>query len=162
MSDLTPLERIDGSLSDDNQLNGSIESAPYGVPMINNIPLVGNVELSTLGLREIRYGTVDDWNSNPSLMSTEGAIYIYQDKTIISNVEYPGIKIGDGTSYLIYLPFLGADTAMTIAAHISNAVAHISSSDREKWDNKITSYIDPEDPENLILSKTNYILEGDN
>ena len=43
------------------------------------------------------------------MVSENGAIYVYEDLTesaADSDVSIPGIKIGDGSAYLIDLPFL--------------------------------------------------------
>lgn len=58
----------------------------------------------------IYYDTTARWNAQSSLISTRAAIYIYSDhRTIIVNNEtknVPGIKVGDGVSYLIDIPFI--------------------------------------------------------
>lgn len=79
-------------------------------PQINSTTLQGNISLQQLGLRSILYGTTQEWNSQQDLISTEGTIYIYSDyQTItIDGVEktIPGIKIGDGKTYLMDMPFI--------------------------------------------------------
>lgn len=54
--------------------------------------------------------TKNEWDSDKFLISEKNVIYIYSDYKIIEKqgkeVIFPGIKIGDGISYLIDLPFL--------------------------------------------------------
>lgn len=89
---------------------------------------------------------------------------MYSDKSYVlddqgNRVDVPGVKIGDGTSYLIDMPFVADDIGAQLLEHIQNTVVHITPQDRVFWDNKISSYVDSGDAENLILSKTNYVLE---
>jgi len=92
-------------------------------------------------------------------------VYIYSDYQVIyddvGNPTYiAGIKVGDGTSYLIDMPFITDGMTATILAHITNTTVHLTDAEREFWNNKISCYLDTQDSENLILSKTDYILEG--
>ena len=54
--------------------------------------------------------TTQEWNSDVFLISEQNVLYIYTDyKTIIKNnqeIFIPGLKIGDGKTYLIDLPFI--------------------------------------------------------
>lgn len=103
--------------------------------------------------------TKEEWNSNISLTAENGVIYIYTNyKTITQNNEtkdIPGIKIGDGKSYLIDLPFITTYIQSTLIEHINNSNIHISQIDRDFWNNKITCSLDTDDEENLILTKNN-------
>ena len=58
-------------------------------------------------------------------------------------------KIGDGTSYLIDMPF--NDDVMS--RHVADSVIHISSTERTFWNNKVTCYLDVNNLENLVFSK---------
>ena len=62
------------------------------------------------------------------MVAENGAIYIYNDldtSAADSEVSIPGIKVGDGTSFLIDLPFL---------------TVGVSEIDREFWNNKVDCY----------------------
>ena len=72
-----------------------------------------------------------------------------------------GIKIGDGTSYLIDLPFVTDGMTTMLLKHIGDTTIHLTAAEREFWNNKISCYLDNTDSENLILSKSNYIIEED-
>lgn len=54
---------------------------------------------------KVLYGTSAYWNSQPTLMSKRGYIYIYSDWKEIDDQYIAGFKAGDGTSFLIDLPF---------------------------------------------------------
>ena len=72
-------------------------------------------------------------------------LYIYTDyKTIEKDGQQyllPGLKVGDGTSYLIDLPFLnsGDNSAINqiIMDHINNNVIHITQNERSFWNSKL-------------------------
>lgn len=104
----------------------------------------------------IHYGTKEYWDSQLTLIGEKSNIYIYSDyaskvvddKTIlISN-----IKIGDSTSYLIDIPFVTESIEDLLNSHINDKVSHITSQERNSWNEKVNCYIDPEDSENIIFS----------
>lgn len=128
-------------------------------PQINSVTLEGNVSLPALDLRAIRNKTTAEWNSIPMLISEEGAIYIYSDyKTIKRDdqiITVPGIKIGDGNAYVIDLPFI-SDPEVESITTVSQAVDRINGILEERipfWDNKVTTMLNPDNPEELIFTK---------
>lgn len=59
----------------------------------------------------VEISTTADWNSQVNLISQNKTFYIYSDKeTYIdeneNSIDVPAVKIGDGTTYLIDLPFV--------------------------------------------------------
>ena len=64
----------------------------------------------TTPLSGVYYGTTSYWDAQTSLVGKAGYIYIYSNhQTVTINGEIynvPAIKIGDGSSYLIDIPFL--------------------------------------------------------
>lgn len=133
-------------------------------PSINDVPLQDNVTLQQLGLQGIYYNTKAGWNSQPSLIAEEGAIYIYKDYSTISDgnatKNVPALKIGDGTSYLIDMPIVNGDIADILLEHIGNTVIHVTSDDKTFWNNKSSAYIQPDTQETLVLSNTSFMLQG--
>ena len=109
--------------------------------------------LRQAGLTHIYYDTTANWNAQASMVSEEGAIYIYSDYTVSSAGVIPAVKIGDGSAYLIDLPFTSSDYIDRLYDHITNRQIHILPEEREFWNNKVTSAMDSVDPENLILTK---------
>lgn len=111
-------------------------------PSINDIILQNNVTLQQLGLQNIYYNTKEYWNSQPSLVSKEGAIYIYGDYYTVTDEHgeekiVPAIKIGDGTSYLIDMPIVNEDIADMLLNHVENTVIHVSLGEKAFWNNKL-------------------------
>ena len=107
------------------------------------------VDFGSGGKQEVFYGTNEYWNSQPHLISTRGCIYVYSDHDIDDEgKDIPGIKVGDGTSYLIDMPF--ADEKY--AKHILDMTIHITQEDRDRWDNKVRCYIDLQDSQHIIFT----------
>ena len=94
--------------------------------------------------------TTANWNAQVTLKSKQGAIYIYTDYRYNENNEpLAALKIGDGTSYLIDMPFIDE----LIWDHINNGEIHITATERAFWNSKVRCYISPsEDGEGLIFT----------
>lgn len=98
---------------------------------------------------KVRYGTTDYWNDMPQLIAKKGCIYVYSDSHKDSQGrDIPSVKIGDGTSYLIDMPF--ADNL--IYEHIEDTVIHITEAERQFWNNKVRCYIDQNNSEHIIFT----------
>lgn len=93
----------------------------------------------------IEYHTTEYWDARRLYIPNAGEIIIYSDKR---GQNMPALKIGDGSSYLIDLPFL--DDLMM--AHIRNTEIHVSAEDRIFWNNKLNCEDIVED-ENLQLNR---------
>lgn len=135
-------------------------------PSINSIVLSGALTARDIGLGNVYYDTTANWALQGGLISEEAAIYIYSDYSwrttgAENRIPLAGIKIGDGTSYLVDLPFITDQATSLILNHISNTSLHVTAAEKEFWNNKVSSYLDGSDLENLILSKTNYTTQGD-
>ena len=135
-------------------------------PSINSIVLEGALSAEDLGLGRVYYDTTANWNLNPGLISEKGAVYIYSDHEFVEDeggnrTPVAGLRIGDGNSYLIDLPFVNSATVAMIVHHVANQTIHVSKAEKEFWDNKVSAYQDPQDPEALVLSKTHYELNGE-
>lgn len=97
--------------------------------------------------------TTEEWNSDISYIPNKGYICVYSDYSTKEDKPIPAIKIGDGTSYLIDLPFVtNGAIEETLSNHINDMTRHITSAERESWDNKISCYIDKDNPEQVIFS----------
>lgn len=109
---------------------------------------LGVVHQSSGGEEKIYYNTTAYWNSRPTLIAKRGYIYVYSDYKQVDNEDVAGIKVGDGTSYLIDMPFIDKP----LDDHIANEVRHITSEERTFWNNKVRCFIDPNDEENIIFT----------
>jgi len=97
----------------------------------------------------VLYNTTATWNSQPSLVSAQGFIYVYTDyKKNDQNQDIAGLKFGDGSAYLIDLPFIDE----VLYEHLNDNIKHITQQEREFWNNKVRCYQDPNNPDNLIFT----------
>ena len=108
------------------------------------------------GVCSILYKTTEEWNENPNLIALKNYLYIYLDRSSYVDEEgitryIPGMKIGDGKSYLINLPFVDSTVEQELKNHIADSTSHIQPGEREFWNNKL-NYINPSD-EVLVLTR---------
>ncbi len=104
--------------------------------------------------------SAQQWNLDISIISEKNVLYIYTNyKTIEQDGEeilLPGLKVGDGTSYLIDLPFLNSEDNSAINQqildHINDNVVHITAEERSFWNNKL-NYQSQLINETLVLNK---------
>lgn len=128
----------------------------------------------------ILYSTKAEWDAKRDLVAEKGTIYIYSDYQAVEGesgeTQYiPGIKVGDGKAYLIDLPVANPTVSEQLIQQIAGRVAEVISDqiaadviagirddlgstdslvtpeDRNRWDGKVSSTVNDDDPENLIL-----------
>jgi hypothetical protein len=104
-----------------------------------------------------RSGTTAYWNEHLSFIPKRGEIIIYTDHGTIedrygSTINVPGVKVGDGSAYLVDLPFAGDDVRYQILTelrlHSENTEIHVTAEEKTFWNNKL----------NCIVSGGNLIL----
>lgn len=83
------------------------------------------------GDQSVMYGSCAQWDAQPQLVARSGTVYVYADGGGVTadGRQVPAVKVGDGTSYLIDMPF----TTSPMAEHIADASAHVSAADRALW-----------------------------
>lgn len=92
-----------------------------------------------------KHDSTANWNAAIGFVPLEGEIIVYNDyKTITKEVDgetcqvqVPGIKIGDGQTYVQDLPFLDSEMRDRILEHINNDNIHVSLQEKLFWNNKI-------------------------
>ena len=91
------------------------------------------------GTKEVYSDTTAGWNAKTGLIAKKDCLYIYTDYAMDGDTPIASMKVGTGNAYLADLPFIysGKVTDEMIAF----------------WNNKVTAFLDPEDDENLVLSK---------
>lgn len=147
---VTTTQDVGGNLGETSALSGEIDDnvknrllKDYNIlinkPQINGVELKGNKTSTELGIPVLYSGTVEYWNSHPTLVGEKDAVYVYTDYSTDSHGnEVPGIKIGDGLSYLIDSPFLDVNCR----DHMDNTEIHITQIEREFWNSKANIYCD--------------------
>lgn len=100
----------------------------------------------------VHIDTTANWNAQPQLVGKRGHLYIYKDYTVIYDVEVPAFKVGDGSAYLIDVPFVAGNDSK-LNAHILDVNVHIQDGERAFWNNKVTAFLSQGDGETLVLTK---------
>ena len=144
-------QSISGKIYEKENLRGQLAE-------ITNSVSGGLLDPSTLDSTAIHYDTTEAWNSQTFLIAERANFYIYTDAKIEEDeqgeaIKIAGLKIGDGTSYLIDMPFVFyGDDHEVLVKHISDALIHVSAVDRDRWDKNVNVKINPEDSEEIIFS----------
>lgn len=149
---------IGGSIVDNIDISGGLSNLLNSVGILTNqSKIYGTANFpETLDRTAIHYDTTEAWNSSITFIAERGHIYIYSDCSTKeledgSIVKIPGLKIGDGTSYLIDMPFVSTGNVDMFIEHMENQSIHVSETDRPNWDNKVSASVD-QTTESLILS----------
>lgn len=98
-----------------------------------------------------RRNTSEYWRVNPQFVPLAGEIVVYTDYQILNGKFIPGVKIGDGQTSIVDLPFIsngegggGAETLNALNEHIADDVRHVSVAERILWNNKLNYRMDGE------------------
>lgn len=115
-----------------------------------NIDINTRIVDADMSSGSILSGTTASWNVQRNLIAKARTLYIYMDHSSYIDDEgeevwVPGCKVGDGTSYLIDLPF--TDTIMV--RHMNDETIHVTQAEKEFWNNKNRAIAEDE---NLILT----------
>lgn len=121
---------VSGSADDERNIGGNAS-------IIQRI--AGELNLPSGGRKEVVSGTTEEWNSKPQLVSVKDIVYVYTDHSIIDGQRVPGIKIGDGITFLIDLPFVTGGCEVT-------------EEQINFWNEKVSVFIDPNDPETIVFT----------
>ncbi|MBO7667763.1 MAG: hypothetical protein J6T26_04805 [Firmicutes bacterium] len=132
-----------GNVANERQYSAN-NPPPYPVTSVN-----GETGAVVLDYPAIYRDTTAAWNAQITLVAEAGAIYVYTDYASATvdgqTVPVPGIKIGDGTSYLIDMAFAAQDIAQALAAHAADTTIHVTAAEKQAWNNKVSVSVDGED-----------------
>ena len=88
-----------------------------------------------------RRNTSEYWRQNPKFVPLDGEIIIYTDYQVINGRNVPAIKIGDGKTSIVSLPFVaegaGGDSSEALIEHINDAGVHVTSAEKLFWNGKL-------------------------
>lgn len=111
---------------------------PATAAMAGLLSAADKQKLDSLG---ISYNTTKYWNLMGGFIPKAGEIIVYSDYRVVvvdgKRIEIPGIKIGTGNSYVQDLAFVGGSDTEILAAHIGDAVVHVTAAERRFWNNKL-------------------------
>ncbi len=104
----------------------------------------------------IHIGTTEMWNTQIELIGKAGHIYIYTNYASVNKggvtVNVPNIKIGDGKAFLIDNPFITTSVEELLSLHINDISKHVTSVEKDSWNNKVRCYISESDSENIVFA----------
>ena len=120
-----------------SQYSGSqVEEAVRKALLTSQAGLTGNYH--DLLNKPIYCETTAYWQSQRTFIGIKGDIIVYSDyKTDKDGNHIAGIKIADGLTYAIDLPFVTSFLESELTSHINNTSIHISEQEREKWGNNV-------------------------
>ena len=105
---------------------------------------------------KIEVRTTAEWNTMLQYIPSANRIIVYSDKSVIDGTPVPGIKIADGLSYVVDLPFVSDDISnefvRLLDEHVTDKIVHITAEERSFWNNKI-NYALNENEETLIINR---------
>ncbi len=85
----------------------------------------------------VQVNTTNSWNEKTNYIPDAGQIIVYSDRELIdesgTSYSHASFKIGDGTTYLVDLPFFDDH----IINHMNDKTIHVSAEDRAFWNNKL-------------------------
>lgn len=100
--------------------------------------------------------TSAEWALLPGFSSEPNTLYVYSDHRTVTKdgttYAIPAFKLGDGNAYVVDLPFATVDEE-TFLSHVNNNVIHITASERQFWNNKVTADESEVSNEVLIFTK---------
>lgn len=131
---------LSGQMSGSAELSGTMWGivTDYGqltsLPELNGVVINGSKSSGDYHLATTKFATKAIWDSDPTFMSEKDVIYIYTDyDTDGEGHDIAGIKVGDGTSYLIDMPF----TDTKLMDHLADTDIHVTAVEKAVWNNKI-------------------------
>lgn len=101
-----------------------------------------------------RSDTLNGWSGNNNYIPKKNELIVYTDKYRYENdgstIYVPGIKIGDGTSYVADLPFTLDAISDSFNRHVNDNIRHVTNEERVFWNNKLNCAVNGE---NLTLNR---------
>lgn len=103
---------------------------------------------------QMRRNVTEYWRTNPQFVPLNGEVIVYTDYQIVDGRFIPSIKIGDGQTAIVSLPFvmgsaINEDILRELQTHEADDSRHVTEKDRSFWNNKLNYRMDGE---NLIFT----------
>lgn len=103
---------------------------------------LGAIPVPSRNMIEVRMNTTAYWNSMPDFVPKRGMMIVYTDSgQTPDGRDVPGIKFGDGSAYLIDIPFVNEDMTLELERllnqHILNSDVHVTPAEKAFWNNKL-------------------------
>ena len=130
-------QSLSATLSGASSLSGSFASASNynsltGKPVLNGATLVGSKVSGDYDLATVLFDTTANWSVLTDVVSVKDTIYVYTDYKQTERGTIAGVKVGDGTTYILDLPF----TDELLQEHIKDTDIHVTSEEKAFWNSK--------------------------
>ena len=130
-------QTLSATLSGASSLSGVFSSASdynslTGKPILNGAVIAGNKESEDYKLATVLFDTKAHWNALIDIVSVKNTVYVYTDYMQTDQGVVAGVKVGDGTSYIVDLPF----TDTLLQEHINNTDIHVTTEEKAFWNAK--------------------------
>ena len=92
-----------------------------------------------------KHDSTANWDAARGFVPLEGELIVYNDYKTMTKiidgeervVQVPGIKIGDGQTYVQDLPFIDEELRDQVLAHINNPDIHVTLQEKLFWNKKL-------------------------
>lgn len=92
-----------------------------------------------------KHDSTDNWKKALSFIPLKGEVCIYEDYLTDTQGNYvPGLKVGDGTTPVVDLPFVDEVLKQKLLEHIENQEIHVTQQEKSFWNNKINCEFESE------------------
>ena len=133
-----------------------VDKIYLGDVQLSNVDVYARIEAindALAGKAGMQVKTTAQWVQQIDTIGQSNTFYIYTDRSQKEDeqgniINYPGIKVGDGSSYLIDLPFVDE----IFDDHIHNMDIHVTLAEKEFWNNKVRTQDSEIDQQNLIFT----------
>lgn len=110
-------------------------SGPEDEHLVSVSTLQGYLEANMS--KQVLFGTDAQWAAQTSLVSDANTLYVWRDHaTDAQGNEIAGIKVGDGSAYVVDLPF----TDELLVEHMADSVRHVTAQERAFWNAKWSGF----------------------
>ena len=133
-----------------------VDKIYLGDVQLSNVDVYARIEAindALAGKAGMQVKTTAQWAQQIDTIGQSNTFYIYTDRSQKEDeqgniINYPGIKIGDGSSYLVDLPFVDE----IFYDHTNNINIHVTSAEKEFWNNKVRIQDSEIGQQNLIFT----------
>ena len=133
-----------------------VDKIYLGDVQLSNVDVYARIEAindALAGKAGMQVKTTAQWAQQIDTIGQSNTFYIYTDRSQKEDdqgniINYPGIKVGDGSSYLVDLPFVDE----IFYDHTNNINIHVTSAEKEFWNNKVRIQDSEIGQQNLIFT----------
>lgn len=160
-----PVKFFKGTLQQYNSITPSdytfyfitdVDKIYLGDVQLSNTDVYARIEAINSALQgkaSIQAKTTAEWRQQLGAIGQLNTFYIYTDRSQKQDqhgniINYPGIKVGDGSSYLADLPFVDD----LFYDHVTNMDIHVTLAEKQFWNNKVRIQDSEIDQQNLIFT----------